>query len=1066
MNNIPSYLEDRISQIPALQVLMNLGWEYVCPEEVYRLRGSKVSNVLLDEVLLDQLGRMNTIHFKGRNYSFSNVNISRAIEALKVPLVDGLMKTNEGVYDLLSLGKSFEETIGGDTKSFQLKYIDWERPENNVYHVTAEFPVGRISGTGTELTRRPDIVLFVNGIPVAVIECKRPDLKDPVGEAVSQHIGNQHSGEIPGLYVYSQLLVAMSPNAVKYGTTGTAARFWSVWRERRDVEDEVRELVNRPLGAQEKGKLFSGVFAKDRGYFDQLEEQGNREVREQDRALYCLCVQERLLELLRQFVVFDAGVKKIARYQQYFSVKNTIERVRDFDHKSRRQGGVVWHTQGSGKSITMVMLAKALALEGSIRNPRIVIVTDRVDLDEQIHETFLHCGKDPQKANTGRHLIELIEGQKEAIITTVLDKFDSALNTKTFRDEGTEIFVLVDESHRSQYGSMHAKMRKVFPNACYIGFTGTPLLRKEKSTAMKFGGFIEPRYTIDQAVEDKAVVRLLYEGRHAVQEVDQKAIDSWFERISRDLTKEQKADLKRKFSNADHLNRTDQKIYRVAYDISDHFAKNWQGTGFKGQLAAPTKAAALKYKEYLDEFGMVRSEVLISGPDVREDNEEVEEESKNEVRKFWDKMMRRFGSEERYNKNLINQFKYEDEPEIIIVVSKLLTGFDAPRNTVLYLTKNLKEHTLLQAIARVNRLYEGKDYGYIIDYYGVLGDLNDALTNYRALDGFDAEDIEGTIVNVWEEVLTLKQKHSALWDVFQKVRNRMDTEEYEQVLGDEELRDRFYKRLSQYARTLNIALSTVRFIEETDEGQIEKYKSDLHFFQKLRVSVKKRYAQEVDYKEYEPRIQKLIDTYIKTDEILKVTPLVDIFDREKFEEEVDKIESTRAKAETIANRTKKTITEKWDEDPVFYKKFSIMLEETIEEFMARRISDAQYLRNVTEIMEAVRNRTGDELPEKLRDREVAKAFYGIVHEIVSKFENQSEDAKGFAADIGLKIDDIIRENLVVDWVNNSDIQNMMLNRIEEYLYQIKDENEMDITYEQIDDILDKSLGVAMKRYAE
>lgn len=1061
---IPSFLEDRISQIPALQVLMNMGWTYICPEETFRLRGSKVSNCILDEILQDQLQKMNVITLKGKQYRFSNVNISKAVDALRVPLVDGLIKTNEAIYDLLSLGKSFEETIGGDTKSFQLQYIDWINPENNVYHVTAEFPVDR---SGSDKTRRPDIALFINGIPVCIIECKRPDIKDPIGEAVSQHISNQREDEIPGLFIYSQLLLALSPNGAKYGTTGTPAKFWAVWKEREDTERQVWPLINTPLSKPQKELLFSGVFADCRDYFENHEAEGQREIREQDKALYCLCQKERLLEIMHQFIVYDAGEKKIARYQQYFAVKNTISRITSFDKDNKRQGGVIWHTQGSGKSITMVMLAKALALEPSVRNPRIIVVTDRINLDEQIHETFMHCGKDPQRAATGRHLIELIEGKKESIITTVLDKFDSALNTKNFRDEGTEIFVLVDESHRGHYGSMHTKMRKVFPNACYVGFTGTPLLKKDKSTAIKFGGFIEPKYTIDQAVEDKAVVRLLYEGRHAVQEVDQTAIDSWFERISRDLSPEQKADLKKKFSNADHLNKADQKIYRIAYDISDHYEKNWKGTGFKAQLVAPSKPSALKYKKYLDEFGMVTSEVLISGPDVREDNEEIDEDPKNEVRKFWDKMMKRFSSSEKeYNKQVINKFKYETDPEIIIVVSKLLTGFDAPRNTVLYLTKPLKEHSLLQAIARVNRLYEGKDYGYILDYYGVLGELNEALTSYRALEGFDQEDIKGSIINVWEEVKTLKQKHSALWDVFKTIKNRMDEEEYEQLLADEQLRDQFYRRLSEYARTLTIALSTVIFLEETPERTVEMYKRDLHFFQKLRVSVKKRYAEEVDYKEYEKKIQKLIDTYIKTEEILQITPLVDIFDKEKFEEEVNKLESPRARADTIANRTKKTITEKFDEDPAFYKKFSKLLEETIEEFMAKRLSDAQYLKKVTEIMNAVRNRTGDETPELLKNREVAKAFYGIVYEVIEKFDNQDHKAKEFAAEVGLNIDDIIQENLIVDWINNSDIQNMILNKIEDYLYAVKDKRHLNLTFDEIDSILEQSLKVAKKRYAE
>lgn len=1062
-NNTPSFLEDRISQIPALQVLMNLGYEYLTPEQVFKLRGGKLGNVILDDILEAHLQKINTVKFKGKEYPFSNVNISNAIGTLKDVFYDGLVKTNETIYDLISLGKSFEETIANETKSFTLKYIDWENIENNKFHVTAEFPVESLGATET---RRPDIILFVNGIPLVVIECKRPDIKDPVGQAVSQNIGNQRDDEIPRLFVYSQLLLALSPNECKYGTTATPAKFWTAWKERGDISEPVSKIANKTLSVEQKDKLFSEPFENCRDYFEELWQE-NREVREQDRILYCLCRKERLMEMMHQFLVFDGNEKKIARYQQYFTVKNTIERVKTFDKKTgKRNGGVVWHTQGSGKSLTMVMLAKALALEPSIENPRIAVVTDRRNLDKQIHETFHHCGKEPIRAKTGRHLIELIEQQKETIITTVIDKFESALNTKKVRDEEKNIFVLVDESHRGQYGTTHTKMRKVLPNACYIGFTGTPLLKKDKSTAVKFGGFIELKYTIDQAVKDESVVPLLYEGRHVVQEVDQKSIDTWFERISRNLNQKEQADLKKKFSRADHLNKADQKIYRIAYDISEHYQANWKGTGFKAQLAAPSKLTALKYKKYLDEFGMVTSEVVISGPDVREDNEDVHEEVSDEVRKFWDVMMKRYGSEDKYNETIIDKFKHEDHPEIVIVVSKLLTGFDAPKNTVLYITKNLKEHNLLQAIARVNRLEEGKDYGYILDYYGVLGDLNDALNEYRALEGYDPEDIEGTITTVWEEVQSLRQKHTALWDIFKTIKNKLDEEEYEQLLSDEQLRQQFYKRLSEFSRTLQIALSTIKFIEETPESTIEKYKKDLHFFQKLRVSVKKRYAEEIDYSEYEKKVQKLIDTYIKSDDILEITPLVDIFDKDKFENEVSKIESKRARADTIANRTKKTITEKWEEDPAFYKRFSKLLEETIQEFMAKRLSDAEYLAKVTEIMNSVRNRTGDDVPEQLEHREVAKAFYGLVYEVIKKFQDGERDPKESSADIGLAIDDIVQDCLIVDWVHNTDIQNSMLNKIEEYLYEVKDKYGISLDYDDIDMIMEQSLNVAKTRYAK
>jgi type I restriction enzyme R subunit len=396
-----------------------------------------------------------------------------------------------------------------------------------------------------------------------------------------------------------------------------------------------------------------------------------------------------------------------------------MKRIEKCDSNGRRLGGVIWHTQGSGKSLTMVMLAKSLALCQDIPNYRIVLVTDRVDLDDQIYNTFRACGREPEKAVSGRHLASLIRRNKASIITTVINKFESALNYQDVINASPDVFVLVDEGHRGQYGRLHAKLRRTLPNACYLGFSGTPIMKGEKNTLAKFGGLIDS-YTIKEAVDDKAVVPLLYEGRHVNQEVDKNGIDRWFDQVTQKLSREQKADLKLKFSTTDQLNKTDEKVKAIAWDIGIHYRTFWQGSGFKGQLVTQDKATALKYKKYLDEFGEVSSEVLISGPDEREGETALDIPNSDEVIIFWKGMMQRFGNEKDYNKQLINAFKHSEHPEIIIVVDKLLTGFDAPRNAVMYLTRKLRDHTLLQAIARVNRLADDKEYGYILDYYGIL----------------------------------------------------------------------------------------------------------------------------------------------------------------------------------------------------------------------------------------------------------------------------------------------------------------------------------------------------------
>ena len=1061
MPQAPLMKEDHISQIPALQLMQNLGYTYLTPEDALVLRGGRARNVILDGILEEQLRKMNKIKYKGE-YPFSEGNIISAVQALKDIIYDGLVRTNEKVYDLLCLGKSLQQSIQGDIKSFTLHYIDWEHPENNVYHVTEEFGVER---AGSKETYRPDIVLFINGIPLCVIECKRLDVgigKKPIEQAISQHIRNQKDDGIPHLFLYSQLLIAVSKNEAKYATTGTPMEFWAIWKERKDIENEVRDIINTPLLPEKKDRLFSDRFKYVLNYFDALETGGGREVTGQDRYLYALCRPERLLDLTFHYILFDAGEKKIARYQQYFCVKKIMDRITTIDNMGKRLGGVVWHTQGSGKSLTMVMLAKAIALEPTIENHKIILVTDRIDLDDQIYKTFHHCGKELEQARTGKHLLEMIGGHKERIITTIIDKFDAAVGAKDVKNTDPNIFVLVDEGHRGQYGPMHAKMKKVLPTACYIGFTGTPVMKKHKNTVATFGGLIDS-YTIDEAVGDKAVVPLLYEGRHVEQKVDSKSIDSWFEKITDKLSKEQAADLKKKFATTDQLNKAEQKVMRIAWDISEHFRDNWQSTGFKAQLVAQDKATALMYKKYLNEFGMVISDVLISGPDDREGEEDIYKENKEEVIRFWKVMMDKYGTEKEYNRQIINAFKYGDELEIIVVVDKLITGFDAPRNTVLYLTRKLKDHTLLQAIARVNRLYQGKEFGYIIDYRGILENLDQALDLYGQMSEFDKDDLLNTLEDVSVQIQTLPQKHSDLWDVFRAVKNKRDEEAYERLLADDALRNDFYERFSKYARTLAIALSSLKFIEETPEKKIEEYCMDLKFFKELRRAVQRRYAEVIDFSEYEPKIQKLIDTHVGTGEVEQVTGLVNIFDKDSFVKEVRALYGDAAKADTIAHRTKKTIEERMQEDPAFYKKFSELLKDVIRAFHEERIKDAEYLRRVEEIMKAVVKRTGDDIPESLKNNDIAKAYYGHIREVFESHKDDGVDTVNAATEASLAIDEIIMNMHIVNWTTNLDRQNQMRNKIEDRIFELQDKYNVELAFDEIDSIMDQCLDIAKVR---
>ncbi|MFN8668785.1 MAG: HsdR family type I site-specific deoxyribonuclease [Gemmatimonadaceae bacterium] len=1056
----PAWREDEASQIPALQLLVNLGWSYLPPDEALAARGGRTGRVLLTAILARQFAALNTIRFKGEEFAFSDANIQDAMQTLENREPDNPVRVNEGVYDLLRLGKSLSQSIEGDLKSFSIRYIDWEHPERNAFHVTEEFAV---ESAGAADSRRPDLVLFVNGIPLGVIECKRADIRNPVREAISQHIRNQKEEYIPRLFWYAQLLLALSPAEARYGTVGTSQKFWAAWRETLD-DDPLAQLVNRPVPTKVAEQLFAGRFHHVRDHFEALARQG-RSVNEQDRTLYALCRPERLLELVRRFTLFDEGEKKVARYQQFFTVRETLARVRTVDAEGRRIGGVVWHTQGSGKSLTMVMLATAIAEALDIPARKVVLVTDRVDLDDQIWKTFHHCGLEPMRARTGKHLVELLEDPKHPVITTVIDKFEAATKAK-LRLESPDIFVLVDESHRGQYDVLHANMRRVLPKACFIGFTGTPVAKGQKNTIAKFGGLIPPVYTIKNAVDDEAVVRLLYEGRDVPQVVDREQIDRWFERITATLTRDQAADLKRKFSSTSQLNKAEQKVAAIAWDASAHFVNNgWKGV-FKGQLVAPDKATALLYKKHFDECALVTTEVLISAPDDREGDDDVHEGNKSAVVSFWRSMVGnagRFKDEADYNKILIQRFKYGEEPDIIIVVDKLLTGFDAPRNIVLYLTRRLREHTLLQAIARVNRVWEGKDYGYVIDYAGVLHGLSEALDLYGSLAGFDREDLDGTLSDVSAETSRLPQLHSELWGVFATVRNRRDQEEYERLLADEAVRDEFYRALSAFARTLAVALGSVRFMEETPEERVRKYRDDLRFFEALRRSVRRRYAEVIDFGEYEPKIQRLLDRHVGTGEVETITPLVDIFNREAFAREVAMAGTPASKADLIANRTAKTIRERMDDDPVFYRRFSELLEQTIAEWRAQRISDAEYLARVQHVESTIVERPVEEVPDAVRYDPVATAYYGLVRERVAKYETDQSRVNSLGAEAAKTIDQIIEARRVVNWTENADVQNRMKTAIEDELFELRDRHGVPLSLEDIDALLDDVLNVARRR---
>lgn len=1081
--------EDATSQLPALKVLINLGWNYLTPEEALSLRGGRTSEVLLYGVLEDWLRENNRIEYRGESVPFTEANIASAIATLRDEQDDGLVRTNEKIYDHLLLGKSLKQTVLGDSKSFQLKYIDWNAPENNTYHVTEEFSVDR---SGSDKTYRPDLVLFVNGIPLGVIECKRSDLGPgkpaPVIQAIEQHVRNQKPDGIPKLYWYSQVVGALSPTGAppeevvtdeyeseaklpaRYATTGTPKKFWVSWRESAIVNGEyevpdasVDAAVNDRLGQADVERLLKHRPASVKADFQAAEDQG-RLATEQDRLLCRVFSPERLLRLSHRYIVFDAGVKKIARYQQYFCVEKIRRRIRDLGPDGMRRGGVVWHTQGSGKSLTMVMLAKAIAMDrhrgdlpGGEGGERIVLVTDRVDLDDQIYKTFKHCGLKAVQANKGSDLVRLLKDTEAKIVTTVINKFDAALGKEQISVDDPNVFVLVDEGHRTQFGIRHSTMRRVLPNACYIGFTGTPVRRKDRSTVEKFGGMIDS-YTIKQAEQDRAVLPIVYEGRHVVKDVNQAEIDDWFDKYTEGLSDEQKQDLRRKVSTEDQIMQADPVIRRIARDVSEHYRNFLQGTGLKAQLVAPSKAAAIRYKHWLDDLGEVRSEVLISPPDDREGDEDIYKPNRELVNRFWDGVLQRFGTDVQYAKQLINAFKHgdtadpeSDAPEVMIVVDKLLTGFDAPENTVLYLGRKLREHNLLQAIARVNRLATGKERGYVLDYRGVLEELDDAFAMYsRDPDDPEAADLGfmeslATIDKAWDD---LPQRHSLLWDTFKVLEGSRDREAYEQHLADEALRIRFYDRYAAFARVLDVALSSHTFLNATPDVTVAKYREDLKFFGELRRAVRIRYAEVVDFSEYEPKIRKLFDQYISASGVESITGKIDLYDRDQRAAALEAAGSASSKAETIASNVSRILEERVrEEDPARYRRLSAMLRDIMERMRAGWLAAAEALAQIEDVESEVIRPTADDVPESLRDSRLGAII----------FRNISVDLGDASEQAAVSIASIIRDRAIVGWKDNVDCQKSMRQEIDDFLFELGDAVGAIWTLETIDRVVDMSI---------
>ena len=1026
------------SQDRMIKMFQKMGYEYISRAEAEEKRGSKTRVLFEDEI--QNFLQKQTFPYKGKKLPFSSGSIGKAIREIDLPINNGLAMTNKMIYDLICTGKSLEQTLlDGSMQSFDIKYIDFEHLDNNIWQVTDEFEIERSNGKFV----RPDIVLMINGIPLIIIECKKSSID--VMEGVKQNIRNWQPDYIPNLFKFSQVVIAANPNKILYGTCGTSSKYYTFWREENKRWQEDMCRLYSPDG----------------------------QVTEQDKAVVSLLTKKRLLDIIYNFIIYDNNVKKITRYKQFFAVHKCMDRIKLKDGKNTRNG-VIWHTQGTGKTIIMIMLAKMIQRDKEIINPRFIMVTDRKNLDKQIRDNFINTNMRPVRAATGKGLVNLIKDEGNSVITTVVNKFEIAIS-RNFKNESENIFLMIDEGHRTHYGKLNTYMRTVLPNAAKIAFTGTPLIKsKKKSTYEKFGPIIDS-YKLEDAINDNVTVPLVYEGRVIPQKVTSKKINDHLKYITASLNREQTDDLKQKWSRFVPLAQTKQRVDMVAFNLYEHFIKYCKPKKFKAIITCSSRAFAIDLYYKLKPLEGINPAVVITPENILEgEDDDTSTQSLKKIANFFKKEIdplynNNYEAYEDYARNTF--IDPEGDIDLLIVKDKLLTGFDAPVAAVLYIDKPMKDHSVLQAIARVNRLYENKDFGLIVDYYGVFKKLNEALDLYSddktGFDKFDEEDIKNIIFGPADEKRKLAESQQKLWDIFTGItKDETRSNIWQEALENIDKRKDFYEKLSVYSKLVDLMFSSYEFFNLVGLKESEIYKHDLIHFNKLRAAVSLRYNDSVDFSKYEDGIKELLDSYVQAaDAHIVVEPLY-ILDKDKMLNQLEKLGSNNAKADAIKTRIAAEIDTKQYDDPIMFLEFSERINETLEEYMTDRNSDAYY-NSMERMAEDFREgRTAYNYPASIENDNDAKSFYGAMSKVLKnkkEIETNIEMEEKLAT-LSIKIKETVVANAKRDWRDNVIVNRKIVSELDDVIFDFIEENGLKMSVDMIDLLLDEFMMVAKKRF--
>lgn len=959
--------------------------------------------------------------------------------------VGGLYQNNKAFYSLLRYGTQGLKDENKERVTVHL--IDWKNIENNDFAVAQEV---RVLCFDNRSHKRPDVVIYVNGIALGVFELKRSSVS--IGEGIRQNLTNQKAENIERFFNTIQFTFAGNESeGLKYGTICTAEKYYLQWKEDHNAKDALSIKIKK-LQGEASNKLRDGIIS--------------------------ICQKERFLSLIYDFVIFDAGVKKIARHNQYFAdiaARAFIE---------RREGGIIWNTQGSGKSLIMVWLTKWII--ENIQNSRVVIITDRDELDDQIEGLFSDVDIKIARARSGQNLRDLLNAYDESIICSLIHKYghnagkqaDVDLYVKElekslgsdFEAKGN-IIAFIDECHRTNSGKLHKAVRTIMPNATIIGFTGTPLLKKDKQTSREvFGEYIHT-YKFDEGVEDGVVLDLRYEARDVDQNLtNQDKVDLWFETKTKGLTDYAKNKLKSSWASLNKLYSSKQRLEKIVCDIIFDMENKPRLSCDRGtaMLVAGDILQACKYWEIFQSSGFKKCAVVTSyepnAASVRTATSDLNEESESEYKKSIYERMLNGKTTQEYESEVKKKFKEEPaNMKLLIVVDKLLTGFDAPSATYLYIDKSMRDHDLFQAICRVNRPDgEDKDYGYIVDYKDLFKNVQLAITDYTsgAFEGYDEEDVDGLIKGRYEEAKAeMVGARASLNDLFSNIEDKsIDTKVIEYFCGDKKddeiykgRREIFYSLVVSYTRSFANCCDKLVSDYGYSEEEVDNLRKEIYDYNKIKEMVKLASCDYIDLKSYESGMRFILDTYVKAEDTtiiseLENMSLVELLLNSKTTTPINQIidglpGDDDAKAEIIDNNLTYEIVKKKSSNEVYYGKLSEMLEEVITQRKIGAMSYEEYLKEVIELAKSVIHpEDSGNYPDDIKDSEAKRAIYDYLGVKESTIAN--------------KVDTVIRKSIQPDWMSNKQKQNKIKGAIFDTLCGCRyDEYNAGILTEEIFDLV-------------